>query len=126
MDNQTLITVVINGTITAILEAAVQLDQRRRLPISRSQVDEPDPDRGSRWVAEVLADDAQLLVESRLRRPVFEELAGYLRAHRIADSRYASAEERLLVFLYICGNRASYRNVIYRCGRLLETISRLA
>ena len=84
---------------------------------------EEDRDRGAAWVASCLSDDEQLFAESRLRRPVFEALAQYLRAQGVRDG-IALVEEKLLTFTYICGNGASWRNVRYRSGRSLDTVSK--
>ena len=82
-----------------------------------------DLNRGADWLSECLSDDTQLFAESRLRRPVFDDLARLLREGGVRDG-HASVEEKLLIFLYICGNGSSFRNVKYRCGRSLDTVSR--
>lgn len=125
MDSRILTSIVAASIIETIQVDNTDLDRPRSPPVSHIQADRTDRDRGQRWVAEVLANDVQLLVESRLRRIVFEELTAYLRAHGSVDGRLVSVEEQLLIFLYICGNGSSYRNVMYRCGRSLDTISQL-
>ncbi|KAF1940410.1 hypothetical protein EJ02DRAFT_350053, partial [Clathrospora elynae] len=39
------------------------------------------------------------------------------------EDGHASVEEKLLVFLYICGNGLSWGNAKYQCGRSLDTVS---
>ena len=84
---------------------------------------ESDRDRCQRWLSACLSDEAQFFAESRLRRPVFDALVKRLRDRGLRDS-HASVEEKLLVFLYICGVGASWRNVKYRCGQSLNTVSK--
>jgi hypothetical protein len=78
--------------------------------------------RGADWLSKCLSDDTQLFAESRLRRLVFDDLARLLREGGVRDG-HALVSEKLLIFLYICGNRSSFRNVKYCCGRSIDTVS---
>ncbi|KAF1942722.1 hypothetical protein EJ02DRAFT_454030 [Clathrospora elynae] len=74
------------------------------------QAHEPDCNQGRQWLADCLSDETQLFAELQLSRPVFDALADRLRSGGLRDS-HASVEEKLLVFLYICGVGSSWRNV---------------
>ena len=115
---------VVLAVASAVLGAATAASSIEYHPSpSGVRARESDQYRGSRWLSDCLSDDTQLFAEARLRRPVFIALAQSLRERGIRDA-HASVEEKLLVFLYICGNGVSWRNVKYRCGRSLDTVSK--
>lgn len=80
------------------------------------------------WLAACMANDELLFDDTRLRREVWDSLLDYLVGKGwLRDSRGRSscqAAEKLLIFLYICGQGASFRNARGRSGHSLETISR--
>jgi hypothetical protein len=80
-------------------------------------------EQGRQWVASCLSDPTQLYVESRLRAPTFAKLARWLKAHGVQGGRIVSVEEKLLVFLYVCGQGSGFRNAKYRSGHSIATIS---
>ncbi|KAH5707858.1 hypothetical protein HBI81_243770 [Parastagonospora nodorum] len=110
------------GGVIAGVAAAIASSNSDYTPPSGVRTRDDDTDRGARWLADCLSDDAQLFAESRLRRPVFDALAQYLKEQGVRDG-HASVEEKLLVFLYICGTGSSWRNARFRCGRSLDTVS---
>jgi hypothetical protein len=122
MDNtlQRTLAITLAGVIAGAATAAASIEYHDEPTGVRARPS--DSDRGSNWVAECLSNDAQLFAESRLRRQVFDALVGLVIEGGV-HSGQASVEEKLLIFLYICGNGASYRNVKYRCGRSLQTVS---
>lgn len=115
--------VVAIAAITAAVVATITSYTDEYIEPSGIQLYEYDRHRGPAWVINCLGDDTQLFAESRLRKPVFEALAGWLRGQGVCNGK-SSVEEKLLIFLYICGNGASWRNTRYRCGRSLDTISK--
>jgi hypothetical protein len=80
-----------------------------------------DAGKGRQWLRDCLNDDRQLFVETRLRRDTFYDLVQRLR-HQVS-SQQVSIGEKVLIFLYICGQGASWRNTRYKCGRSLATIT---
>ena len=85
---------------------------------------ESDRMRGSRWVEDCLADPAQLYTECRLQESAFQSLVKWLVDNGMENGRSISVEEKLLIFLYICGQSSGFRNAKYRSGHPLSTISR--
>lgn len=86
---------------------------------------ESDKLRGRAWLLDCMSNPQQLYDETRLQPVVFNSLADSLRARKLVrDGRRVSVEEKLLSFLYICGNGASWRNTQYKNGHALHTISR--
>ena len=85
---------------------------------------EDDRQRGGRWLADCLEDPSQLYAESRLELRLFNKLADLLVERQLlGDGRRVSVKEKLLTFLYICGQGASWRNTKYRCGHSTSTIT---
>lgn len=71
-----------------------------------------DSERGARWYTECMRDDQQLYDESRLRREAFDDLLETLVQRGWLRETYGVPPgEKLLAFLYMCGHRASYRNL---------------
>ena len=85
---------------------------------------ESDRRRGNRWVEDCLADPVQLYTESRLQESAFRSLVKWLVDNGMENGRSISVEEKLLIFLYICGQGSGFRNVRHRSGHPLSTISR--
>lgn len=84
-----------------------------------------DGSRGQSWLDSCRRDPIQLYEETRLKPEAFKTLADTLRNRElVGDTRGASAEEKLLTFLYICAQGVSWRNTKYPCGHSLDTISR--
>lgn len=79
--------------------------------------------RGPAWVEDCIGNLTQLYEETRLCPEVWQELVGYLQNGLVSDGNIG-VEEKLLTFLYICSNGASFRNCRRKVGRSMETISR--
>lgn len=85
---------------------------------------ESDYRRGRRWLEDCLKDPQQLFNESRLHFNAFLALSGWLKEKELVkDGHRLKVEEKLLIFLYICGQGASWRNIRYRCGHSQSKIS---
>jgi hypothetical protein len=122
MDNmlQRTLAITLAGVIASAVTATTSIEYHDEPTGVRAR--SANSDRGSNWVTKYLSSDAQLFAESRLRQQVFNALVGLVIEGGVY-SRQASVEEKLLIFLYICGNGASYRNVKYRYKRSLQTVS---
>ena len=79
---------------------------------------------GIDWLEACLSDERQLKDETRLNLEAFTQLATILEANKyISTSKFITIQEKLLIFLYIYGQGASWRNTRWRCGHSLDTIS---
>lgn len=80
---------------------------------------------GARWLAFCMGNEQQLYEDSRLRRQEFDTLLTILEGNGwLKSTRHIAAAEKLLSFLYLCGNGSSYRNLKWRCGHSIETVGR--
>jgi hypothetical protein len=79
--------------------------------------------RVTRWIDHCLEDPEQMYEESRLRVSTFLSLAEWLEDHGMGIIDGISVEEKLLIFLYICGQReTSFMHAKFRCGYDVDTI----
>lgn len=85
---------------------------------------ENDRERGPAWLADCMGDPIQLFEETRLRLEVWDKLIQYLKEKELVSNSKITVKEKVLIFLYIYLNRASWRNCRRRAGRSMETISR--
>jgi hypothetical protein len=119
--NQALIA-TLAGAVASAASVVVQQQVRLYEPTGLNDRDS-DVGKGRRWLSDCLDDDRQLFVETRLRRPIFDDLVQRLRHY--VSNHIVSTGEKVLIFLYICGQGASWRNTRYKCGRSLATITSL-
>jgi hypothetical protein len=80
--------------------------------------------RGARWVEHCLEDSEQMYEESRLRVSTFQSLVEWLADHGMDMSGEISVEEKLLIFLYVCGKpEISFMHAKFCCDHDVDTIS---
>ncbi|KAH8719291.1 hypothetical protein GQ44DRAFT_762151 [Phaeosphaeriaceae sp. PMI808] len=80
---------------------------------------------GQRWLQDCRSNPLQLYSETRLREPVFDALVNRFMVRELVSGEELIVAEKTLIYLYICAQGASFRNVRYRCGHSLDTISQL-
>ena len=117
--------VAIIASVIATTAAITTLPTASNTPPTGLRERAEDAEKGLSWVEECMADDDQLFVESRLQRYAWDDLIARLTERELVNSsNVCTIEEKVLTFLYVCGQGISWRNVKYRCGRSLATITR--
>jgi hypothetical protein len=102
-DSDRLYSLIINAGAVVAAAAMEELREQEGADNTGVRANADDWVRGRAWVASCFNDPVQLYCESRLRRSTFDALAEWLKAHGLSGGSLVSAEEKLLIFLYICG-----------------------
>jgi hypothetical protein len=111
------------GALGIVATTLSQLYSTKARPTGVNRRDN-DRERGPAWLADCMDNQVQLFEEARLRPNVWDELIRYLKEKELVSDGKVAIEEKVLTFLYICSNSASWRNCRRKVGRSIETISR--
>ena len=112
----------IAGALASVLSVVSHLTTENTAPTGIRGRPE-DIKRGKRWLDDCMSDPQQLYDETRLRSDIFRSLVTHLMSKKLLRGSKTLVEEKLLIFLYICAQGASWRNMRWRCGHSLDTIS---